>query len=98
LVVTSGWRSRKYQQQLLDRAITRYGSYQEARRWVSTPDESHHVTGHAIDIGPTDAADWLSRHGASYGLCQVYVNEIWHYELLTTPRGECPSLRPDGAS
>jgi hypothetical protein len=28
-----------------------------------------------------DAAAWLSRHGAKYGLCQIYSNEPWHYEL-----------------
>ena len=96
--VTSGWRSRAYQEQLLDQAIDKYGSRAEALRWVNTPDKSRHVTGEAIDIGPTDAAYWLSQHGADYGLCQVYGNEIWHYELLTTPGGRCPALRADGAS
>ena len=96
--VTSGWRSRQYQQRLLDQAIHKYGSYHEARRWVRTPNDSQHVVGAAIDIGPTDAADWFSRHGSDYGLCQVYANEMWHYELLTTPHGECPALRPDNAS
>ena len=24
---------------------------------------------------------WLSEHGAAYGLCQIYDNEPWHYEL-----------------
>jgi zinc D-Ala-D-Ala carboxypeptidase len=39
------------------------------------------VSGHAVDIGPADAAAWLSEHGAAYGLCQIYGNEPWHYEL-----------------
>ena len=33
------------------------------------------------NIGPRDAAAWLSEHGAGYGLCQIYSNEPWHYEL-----------------
>ena len=27
------------------------------------------------------ATAWLSEHGAAYGLCQIYDNEPWHYEL-----------------
>src|SRR5262249_11198059 len=38
LYVDSGWRSRKYQEQLLDEAISKYGSRKEAARWVATPD------------------------------------------------------------
>ncbi|GAA3628447.1 hypothetical protein GCM10022223_52270 [Kineosporia mesophila] len=96
--VTSGWRSRAYQRKLLDEAVEKYGSPTEARRWVSTPEKSRHVVGKAIDIGPTDASYWLARYGARYGLCQVYVNEIWHYELLTVPGGTCPRMLTDGAS
>jgi D-alanyl-D-alanine carboxypeptidase len=98
VLITSGWRSRTYQQKLLDEAVQKYGSREEALRWVATPDQSQHVQGQAVDIGPTQAAYWMARHGARYGLCQVYSNEIWHYELLTTPGGRCPTLRTDGAS
>ncbi len=80
-VVNSGWRSRAYQEQLLDEAISEYGSEEEAARWVATPKTSAHVSGDAVDIGPSDAAAWLSEHGAEYGLCQIYGNEPWHYEL-----------------
>jgi zinc D-Ala-D-Ala carboxypeptidase len=96
--VTSGWRSTTYQQRLLDEAIDKYGSLAEARRWVSTPSASRHVSGEAIDIGPTDAAYWMAQHGPDYGLCQVYANEIWHYELLTEPGGHCPALLPDSGA
>jgi hypothetical protein len=37
----------------------------------------------AIDIGHSSATAWLSEHGAEYGLCQIYRNEPWHYELRT---------------
>jgi zinc D-Ala-D-Ala carboxypeptidase len=80
-VVDSGWRSRAYQEHLLQEAIAKYGSRAEAARWVATPDTSAHVSGDAVDIGPVSAASWLAEHGARYGLCRVYGNEPWHYEL-----------------
>lgn len=95
--VTSGWRSEEYQQQLLDEAVAKYGSKAEASRWVASPTSSSHVTGHAVDVGPTDAADWLSRKGNRFGLCQVYANELWHYELLTAPGGDCPAMSSSAA-
>ena len=90
-VVDSGWRSPAYQAQLFREAISKYGSEQEAARWVATPDTSAHVSGDAVDIGPSDAAAWLSAHGAEYGLCQIYGNEPWHYELRPEAREHgCP--------
>ena len=97
LVVNSGWRSRAHQQRLFDEAVQKYGSEDEARRYVSTPDVSAHVTGDAVDIGPTDAAEWMSRNGSAYGLCQMFANETWHYELATTPGGTCPEMLPDSS-
>ena len=79
--VNSGWRSPAFQNQLLREAIAEYGSEEEAARWVATADTSPHVSGEAIDIGPIDATTWLSTHGTDYGLCQIYRNEPWHYEL-----------------
>jgi D-alanyl-D-alanine carboxypeptidase len=79
--VDSGWRSPAYQERLLREAISKYGSEEEATRWVATPNTSAHVSGDAVDIGPSRAAAWLSEHGAQYGLCQIYRNEPWHYEL-----------------
>jgi zinc D-Ala-D-Ala carboxypeptidase len=80
-VVNSGWRSAAYQEQLRREAIAKYGSAAEAARWVATPNTSAHVSGDAVDIGPATAAAWLSAHGVAYGLCRVYGNEPWHYEL-----------------
>ncbi len=79
--VDSGWRSPDYQEQLFREAVSKYGSDAQAARWVATPNRSAHVSGDAVDIGPSDAAAWLSKHGAEYGLCQIYSNEPWHYEL-----------------
>jgi zinc D-Ala-D-Ala carboxypeptidase len=81
LQVDSGWRSAAYQGHLLRQAIAKYGSKAEAARWVATPHTSAHVSGDAVDIGPSGAAAWLAGHGAAYGLCRIYGNEPWHYEL-----------------
>ena len=94
--VDSGWRSSAYQEQLLREAVSKYGSEEEAARWVATPDRSAHVSGDAVDIGPSGAAAWLSEHGAEYGLCQIYRNEPWHYELRSEAIGHgCPPVYAD---
>jgi hypothetical protein len=94
--VNSGWRSPAYQDQLLREAISQYGSEAEAARWVATANTSAHVSGDAVDIGPADAAAWLSEHGAGYGLCQIYRNEPWHYELRPDAINHgCPPMYDD---
>jgi zinc D-Ala-D-Ala carboxypeptidase len=94
--VTSGWRSPEYQEQLLLEAVSEYGSIAEAARWVATPNTSAHVSGDAVDIGPSDATAWLSAHGAEYGLCQIYGNEPWHYELRPDAIDQgCPPMYAD---
>lgn len=94
--VNSGWRSTAYQNQLLRQAVAKYGSENEAARWVATAATSPHVSGDAVDLGRSDATAWLSRHGAQYGLCQIYRNETWHYELRpgAIDRG-CPPVYAD---
>jgi D-alanyl-D-alanine carboxypeptidase len=98
LFITSGWRSTGYQRRLFDQAVTRYGSREEAERYVLSPEKSSHVLGRAVDIGPTDAADWVGRRGAAFGLCQIYANEMWHFELATRPGGTCPPQLPDATA
>jgi D-alanyl-D-alanine carboxypeptidase len=95
-LVNSGWRSPEYQEQLLQEAVSEYGSEAEAGRWVATPETSPHVSGDAVDIGPSDAAAWLSEHGAAYGLCQIYGNEPWHFELRAEAIDQgCPPMYAD---
>jgi D-alanyl-D-alanine carboxypeptidase len=93
IFVTSGWRSRKYQEALFRQAVSEYGSEAKAAQWVATPGTSAHESGNAVDIGPSVAAAWLSKHGPAYGLCQIYRNEPWHYELrpVAINRG-CPHM------
>ena len=94
--VDSGWRSPEYQEQLLRQAVSKYGSSEEAARWVATPETSAHVSGDAVDIGRSDATAWLSDHGAGYGLCQIYGNEPWHYELRPDAVDHgCPPMYAD---
>ncbi|PRA81524.1 M15 family metallopeptidase [Microbacterium sp. MYb66] len=94
--VNSGWRSPALQERMLQDAIVAYGSEDEARRWVATPETSEHVTGDAVDLGPLPALDWLVQRGWRYGLCQIYANESWHYELRPEAVDDgCPELLAD---
>ncbi|MFJ4223790.1 M15 family metallopeptidase [Microbacterium sp. NPDC089695] len=94
--VNSGWRSAAYQEQLRRDAVATYGSEEEAARWVATPENSEHVSGGAVDLGPVAAQDWLARHGAEFGLCQIYANERWHFELRPAAIANgCPLMYDD---
>lgn len=95
MTITSGWRSPEFQQQLLDDAVGTYGSMAAARQYVQTPERSHHVLGQAVDIGGVRADQWLIANGARFGLCQIYANELWHFELTADAAGNCPALLPN---
>ena len=95
LVITSGFRTAARQDYLYKRAIARYGSAEEASKWVLPPDKSHHPDGIALDVNyPGDPEDtkWLELNGYKYGLCRVYKNEWWHFEPLVAPGETCPPL------
>jgi zinc D-Ala-D-Ala carboxypeptidase len=95
--LTSGWRSPEFQRQLFEDAVVQYGSIAIARQYVMPPEVSKHVLGKAVDLGPGAADDWLIRNGQRFGLCQIYANEAWHFELATDYGGTCPPLRPNAA-
>ncbi|WP_037345703.1 M15 family metallopeptidase [Sciscionella sediminilitoris] len=96
LRVNSGWRTPEHQNRLRRKAVFKYGSAREAARWVATAETSAHVSGHAVDVGPPHAAAWLSEHGAEYGLCRIYRNEPWHFELRPEAiEHGCPPLYAD---
>lgn len=97
VMLTSGWRSRGFQQRLFDEAVGTYGSVDVASKFVASPEVSNHVLGKAVDVGPTAADDWMIRNGPRFGLCQIYANEIWHFELAFDAQGNCPPLRPNAA-
>jgi zinc D-Ala-D-Ala carboxypeptidase len=97
LRITSGWRTKGFQQRLFDDALRTYGSKEVAEQYVASPDTSRHVVGKAVDVGPVDADNWLLRNASRFGLCQIYANEIWHYELAADHGGSCPPLKPNAA-
>ena len=50
----------------------------------------------AVDLAHADATAWLAAHGAAYGLCQIYGNEPWHYELRPAAvEHGCPPMYAD---
>jgi zinc D-Ala-D-Ala carboxypeptidase len=97
MTITSGWRSPEFQQRLLDSAVAQYGSLAAARQYVQTPEASKHVVGQAVDVGGVGADQWLIANGAQFGLCRIYANELWHFELATDAAGNCPPLLPNAA-
>lgn len=97
VTVNSGWRSPQFQQRLLDDAVRTYGSLAAARQYVQTPQQSKHVTGEAVDIGGPAADRWLIANGSRFGLCQIYANEVWHFELAADAYGNCGPLLPNAA-
>jgi hypothetical protein len=94
--INSGWRSKGFQQRLFDDAVRSYRSLDIAREFVASPDTSKHVEGKAVDIAPVEADKWLIANGPRFGLCQIYANDIWHFELAAD-QGRCPPLKPNAA-
>lgn len=98
MTITSGWRSPKFQQRLLDDAVQTYGGLAVARQYVEMPEKSKHVIGEAVDVGGAGVDHWLVANGARFGLCQIYANEPWHFELATDPQSNCPALLANAAN
>jgi len=93
--ITSGFRSQQLQERLFNNAVKKYGSENEASKWVLPKDVSHHPWGIAIDVnypGDRKAVKWLEDNGSSFGLCRVYLNEWWHFEPVIAPGEPCPPM------
>jgi len=93
--ITSGFRSQQLQERLFNNAVKKYGSENEASKWVLPKDVSHHPWGIAIDVnypGDRKAVKWLEDNGSSFGLCRVYENEWWHFEPVIAPGEPCPPM------
>lgn len=97
LSITSGYRTPAEQQALWEDGVATYGP-DGARRWVLPPEESTHVSGQAIDVGPWRGAQWLEANGYRWGLCRIFENEWWHFELATLPGASCPPMKPDASA
>ena len=64
-------------------------------------DVACHPSGQALRVGNGPAghrrlADWLAQHGDEFGLCQIYANERWHFELRPAAVANgCPLMYDD---
>jgi len=93
LLPISGYRSVKRQEVLWQEALRKYGSREEARKWVAPPGGSAHQTGRAIDfyLGGKNSSEnaanlrklsvyrWLVANAARFGF-YPYEREPWHWE------------------
>ena len=91
--VVSGYRDQKKQADLFQKALKKYGSVAEARKWVAPPGHSAHGTGCAVDlwlgfpcgketnaqIKKSDAYHWMVRNASACGF-NPYTREGWHWE------------------
>ena len=93
--ITSGFRSQQLQERLFNDAVKKYGSENEASKWVLPKEISNHPKGIAIDVnypGDRTAVKWLEENGSTFGLCRVYENEWWHFEPVIAPGELCPPM------
>ena len=101
LRITSGFRSQELQARLFADAVKKYGSEEEASKWVLPRDISHHPWGTAIDVnypGDKVAVKWLEENGSRFGICRLYENEWWHFEPVIAPGGTCPKMSANALS
>ncbi|AUI57774.1 D-alanyl-D-alanine carboxypeptidase family protein [Amycolatopsis sp. BJA-103] len=95
LCVNDGKRSRAQQQREFDKAVERFGSVEQAKKWALQPETSMHVKGIAVDIQPLNSASWVDKNGGALGWCRRYDNEKWHFEYDPAwVTGGCPALLP----
>lgn len=96
LKVKSGYRSSRYQRQIILRRLAAGRSFDEVIRWVAPPGYSEHETAMALDL-VTDTAPfadskayrWLKEHAGKFGFSETYpdkgVNSLpfepWHWTL-----------------
>ena len=93
LLPVSGYRGVEHQERLWRGALRKYGSPEEARKWVAPPGGSPHHSGRAIDfyIGGKNSSGnvanlrtlpayrWLVANAARFGF-YPYEREPWHWE------------------
>lgn len=80
--IYSGYRSIERQQELWTEALKKYGSVEEARKWVAPPGNSQHNMGNAADLrfGNDAAKQWFHDNADKFGLSFPLANESWHIE------------------
>lgn len=97
LGIYSGARSVERQRELWEAALVKYGSPEEARKWVAPPGKSNHNHGSAADLSydgkslaqaPADVVAWVHQNAGNYGLKFPLANENWHVEMVETRGGK----------
>lgn len=94
--LSSGYRSPEVQAGLYQNALQKYGSEQEARKWVAPPGRSQHNHGTAGDLQfVNDAArQWAHQNAGNYGLAFPLSNEPWHVELAGARQAQAAPMPP----
>jgi LAS superfamily LD-carboxypeptidase LdcB len=91
--IVSGYRDDVKQASLFKKALAKYGSVSEARKWVAPPGHSAHATGCAVDfwlgytcgkefndqIKKSAAYKWMLENAKTHGF-NPYTREGWHWE------------------
>lgn len=86
--ITSGYRSPERQKQPFEEAVRKYGSEQEARKYVAPPGRSQHNSGEALDLrfDTPEATAYIHKNASRYGLHFPMPWEPWHIERTDGPR------------
>ncbi len=94
LEVDSGFRSYRYQKQVLEKAMADGVSFDVAVRWIAPPGYSEHITGRVVDFSPSDltfsrtaAYAWLRANASFFCFGESYPEtraggfswEPWHW-------------------
>lgn len=107
LQIGSGYRSEARQAELWAEALRKYGSPEEARKWVAPPGRSQHNAGNAVDIwyngvrldkAPAEVRDWVHANAAAYGLRFPMSWESWHIEPTNARGGSTAVPARDGVA
>lgn len=98
--ITSGARSVARQAELWQQALDKYGSANEARRWVAPPGRSQHNVGGAVDLGyaSPEVMRYAHERAGAHGLAFPLSNENWHAELANSSRQAAGQIQALGTS
>jgi D-alanyl-D-alanine carboxypeptidase len=85
LIADSGFRSARFQRQIIKRRLAAGDSIEKILSMVAPPGYSQHETGRALDLVPSEAAfantaayKWLKAHAAEYGFFETYPKAVAH--------------------
>lgn len=100
LQISSGFRTPARQKELWAQALKKYGSAEEARKWVAPPGSSQHNHGNAADFrfASDEVKSWVHENAGEFGLAFPLANEDWHVELQGARVGGQDRLREENRS